>query len=205
MSFSAFANHVRNPAHPHRRRVSALRSCVQLYRPIGFEAGLSYLREVAGQYDADEAALLRALDALAASRRGWHEHQRRYDAERRAAKLLGGRRPRRSVPNPYLGPAVWYGAARPAARHAVAFWQRRRLPALVATHDPLAARLGVLAETCRVSGGELSSSARDGLTATADALRARLGSGLYADDVVAYFRTRDLLSLVHLLRTATQE
>ncbi|WP_433062515.1 hypothetical protein [Dactylosporangium sp. CS-033363] len=204
MSFSAFANHVRDPAYPHRRRVSALRSCVQLYRPIGFQASLSYLREIAGPYDADEAALLRALAALSQSRAGWHEHQRRYDAERRAAKRRGGRRPPNGLPNPYFGPAVWYGAVRPAARHAVQFWERRRLPAMVATRDPLAAQLAVLAETSRLGLGELSASACDTLERTAAALRDRLGPDLYADDTVAYFRTRDLLFLTHLLRTAAE-
>ncbi|MET9301691.1 hypothetical protein ABZX66_20445 [Micromonospora aurantiaca] len=58
MSFSAFARRVRDPALPHQRRVSALRSCVQLYRPVGFEATLSFLEEVAGPFRRDEAALL---------------------------------------------------------------------------------------------------------------------------------------------------
>ncbi|PRX55837.1 hypothetical protein B0I32_12557 [Nonomuraea fuscirosea] len=55
MSFGAFARKVRDPALPHRR-VSALRSCVQLYRPIGFEATLSFLHAEAGPFRTDEAA-----------------------------------------------------------------------------------------------------------------------------------------------------
>ncbi|MFG3422558.1 hypothetical protein ACIBTZ_24760 [Micromonospora sp. NPDC049460] len=43
MSFGAYARQVRDPALPHRRRVSALWSCVQLYRPIGLHATLSFL------------------------------------------------------------------------------------------------------------------------------------------------------------------
>lgn len=68
MSFSAYARKVRDPALPFRRRVSALRSCVQLYRPIGFHATLSFLQELAGPYQREEEALHRALDALTASR-----------------------------------------------------------------------------------------------------------------------------------------
>jgi hypothetical protein len=69
VSFGNYARQVRDATLPHGRRVSALRSCVQLYRPIGFHATFSFLAQVAGPYDCDEAALLRALDALVASRR----------------------------------------------------------------------------------------------------------------------------------------
>jgi hypothetical protein len=78
VSFGTYARHVRNPELPYRRRVSALRSCVQLYRPIGFHATLSFLEEIAGPFQRDEMALLRALDALVASRAAWHAEQRDY-------------------------------------------------------------------------------------------------------------------------------
>lgn len=135
MSFSAYARHVRNPALPHRRRVSALRSCVQLYRPLGFHATLSYLSLVAGPFEHDEAALLRALDALIASRAGWHAALDEYAAERRAAKRRGQRSPRPNESNPNLGPEHWYGAPREAALHALEFWRRKRLPALLARSE----------------------------------------------------------------------
>jgi hypothetical protein len=203
VSFSAFAHHVRDPDRWYGCRVRALRSCVQLYRPLGFEATLSYLREIAGPYEADPRALMRALDALSASRQGWIAHQRRYNAGRRAAKALGHRRTRRDEINPYRGPLVWYGAVRPAALHAIEFWQRRRLPRLVATRDPLAVRLGVLAETCRVAGGELSATARDGVEETAAALRDRLRRADSAGDPrTLYGETRNLLFLAHLVASA---
>lgn len=80
MSFGNFARKVRDPALPHQRRVSALRSCVQLYRPIGFEATLSFLHAKAGPYRTDEAALLRALAMLETSRSAWQEAKHIYAA-----------------------------------------------------------------------------------------------------------------------------
>ena len=86
MSFGNFARQVRDPALPHRRRVAALRSCVQLYRPIGFEATLSFLHTKAGPFRTDEAALLRALAAV----RGVPAALARYeDYRRHLAETLG--------------------------------------------------------------------------------------------------------------------
>ncbi|NUR92574.1 MAG: hypothetical protein HOY71_51595, partial [Nonomuraea sp.] len=89
MSFGNFARQVRDPALPHRHRVAALRSCVQLYRPIGFEATLSFLRAEAGPFRTDEAALLRALAVLEGSRAAWQDAKRTYAAARREAKRRG--------------------------------------------------------------------------------------------------------------------
>ncbi|MEU0091591.1 hypothetical protein [Kribbella sp. NPDC006257] len=119
MSFSAFSNHVRNAALPHQRRVSALRSCVRLYRPIGFDATLTYLEELAGPFPRDDQALIGAHDQLATSRTLWHEHLASYADQRRAAKRLGHRKPRKTEVNPNLGPSIWYGAPEEAARQLV--------------------------------------------------------------------------------------
>ena len=70
-----------------------LRSCVQLYQPIGYRAGLSFLEHIAGRFETDDAALLRALDALVHTRRLWHEDVRIYSEMRRAAKVRGQRAP----------------------------------------------------------------------------------------------------------------
>ncbi|MEV4532943.1 hypothetical protein AB0J82_03830 [Asanoa sp. NPDC049518] len=172
---------------------------MQLYRPIGFEAGLSYLRDVAGPHERDETALLDALAALTASRAGWHAHQRAFDAERRAAKSVGHRSPRRSVPNPYPVPLVWYGAVRPAALHALGFWQERRLPAITASRDPLATRVEVLSTTCQRDEGELAPRARESLDRIAATLHDRLRT---APEAATLARTRQLLFLVRLMRTA---
>jgi hypothetical protein len=127
VSFSVFARHVRNAALPYRHRVSALRSCVQLYRPIGFHATLSFPQKVAGPFERDETALLRALDAITASRAGWHAELRQYAADRRVAKRAGQRSPHPHHPNPNKGPRCWYGAPRQAALHALTFWRGKRL------------------------------------------------------------------------------
>src|SRR3954447_18745485 len=108
MSFGVYARKVRDAPLPYGRRVSALRSCVQLYRPIGFHASLSFLAEIAGPFVRDEASLLRALDVLAASRAEWHAAGRRYAAMRREAKRKGQRSPRPKDPNPDHFPRHWY-------------------------------------------------------------------------------------------------
>ncbi|WP_225730016.1 MULTISPECIES: hypothetical protein [unclassified Nocardia] len=100
MSFNNFARKVRDPTLPYPHRVSALRSCVQLYRPIGFRGTLNFLAERAGPLSRDEAALLRALDLLEAARAAWHAELREYAIQRRHAKQHGERSPRRTDPNP---------------------------------------------------------------------------------------------------------
>lgn len=109
MSFGNFARQVRDPALPHQRRVSALRSCVQLYRPIGFEATLSYLHAKAGPFRTNETALLRALAMLETSRSAWQDAKDTYAAARREAKQRGQRSPHPNDINPYT-PMHWYGA-----------------------------------------------------------------------------------------------
>ncbi|MEU8265366.1 hypothetical protein AB0C02_32800 [Micromonospora sp. NPDC048999] len=202
MSFSTYARHVRNPALPHRRRVSALRSCVQLYRPIGFHATLSFLRVVAGPFERDEVALLRALDALSASRAGWHAELREYAAQRRAAKHRGQRSPRPHDPNPHLGPRCWYGAPQQAAVHALTVWRRKRLPALLTWPDPIASQVDSCVTACLATGGPLTPAQRQHLAAAVEALQHRIQAGLWHDDQAAYFRTRDLLTVAQYVRTA---
>ncbi|MEQ4299933.1 hypothetical protein ABNF97_00850 [Plantactinospora sp. B6F1] len=202
MSFSAYARHVRDPALPDRRRVSTLRSCVQLYRPIGFHATLSLLRVVAGPFERDEVALLRALDALSASRAGWHAELREYAAVRRAAKRRGQGSPRLSDPNPNQAPRCWYGAPQQAAVHALAYWRRKRLPALLAWPDPIASHVDSCVTACLATGGPLMPTERQHLAAAVDALQHRIQADLWHEDQTAYFRTRDLLTVAWYVRTA---
>ncbi|WP_436762313.1 hypothetical protein [Streptosporangium sp. V21-05] len=101
MSFGNFARKARDTTLPHQRRLSALRSCVQLYRPIGFEATLSFPDATAGPFRTDEAALPRALAVLEASRSAWQEERPAYAAARREAKQRGQRSPRPDDINPY--------------------------------------------------------------------------------------------------------
>ncbi|MEU7589571.1 hypothetical protein AB0A95_25140 [Micromonospora sp. NPDC049230] len=202
MSFSAFSHQVRDPRQPRQRRVSALRSCVQLYRPIGFEATLSFLEELAGPFQRDEHALPRALDHLAASRTLWREHLREYADQRRAAKRLGHRTLRADAANPTLGPPVWYGASRQAALHALTYWRRSRLPELLGWDDPGAGEIDLVVTACLAGGGSLSADHHRLLDTAVRQVRRRIGGGLYGQDVLAYFRARDLLRVAALVTNA---
>ncbi|WP_242893232.1 hypothetical protein [Actinomadura litoris] len=202
MSFGNFARKVRDPALPHGRRVSALHSCVQLYRPIGFQATLSFLQAKAGPFRTDEAALLRALAVLEVSRSTWHAEQRTYAAARRQAKRTGQRSPHPSEPNPYT-PAHWYGARQEAALHAVRFWHQQRLAALIADDDKPSQELCEFVQVCLDAGGRLASAQQRLLIRCIDQLTARLQPALWRDDRADYFRTRDLLTVARLLEAAS--
>ncbi|MCP2258214.1 hypothetical protein LX15_001908 [Streptoalloteichus tenebrarius] len=196
MSFNNFARKVRDPSLPYGRRVSALGSCVQLYRPIGFHATFSFLRERAGQIRQDERALLRALEMVEASRALWHAEIARYAAARRAAKRQGRRRPHLSD-HPYR-PTRWYGAAREAAVHALRFWLRHRVPALLVPDDEDARELDQCVREVLACDGLLTSAQRRQLTVRVDTLRRRL---LPADahSLIRDANTRDLLTVARLI------
>jgi hypothetical protein len=171
---------------------------VQLYRPLGFHATLSFLEELAGPFERDEDALLRALDRLAASRAEWQAEVRRYAAVRSAAKRLGHRTTRAADPNPSRGPAFWYGDQRRAALHALRYWHRSRLPRLLAWDDPGASDIDAAVTACLAAGGPLSTGQRELLRAAVQRQRERL----YQDDQVAYFRARDLITVAELVASA---
>ncbi|GGM83698.1 hypothetical protein GCM10012275_62900 [Longimycelium tulufanense] len=80
-------------------------------------ATLTLLQQKAGPFQRDEAALLRAVDMLEASRAAWHVELRAYAAARREAKQRGQRAPHPTKANPYT-PTRWYGTLEPSARHA---------------------------------------------------------------------------------------
>ncbi|MEU4645454.1 hypothetical protein [Micromonospora sp. NPDC023814] len=204
MSFSAYARRVRDPALPHRRRVSALRSCVQLYRPIGFHATLSFLEEQAGSFQRDEAALLRALDALVASRLARRAELRRYAAARSAAKRRGRRSPGPDEPNPHHLRGYWYGAPGSAALHALRFWQRERRPALLPSLDPIEVRVDSCVSACLAAGGPLTPAQRQLLATAVDALDERIRPEVWRDDPAAYFRARDLLQVTRFVEIAAE-
>ncbi len=199
VSFGNFARKVRDPSLPHRRRASALGSCVQLYRPIGYHPTLDYLNAKAGPLLRDEGALLRALELLEASRALWHEDVRRYDDRRRAAKRRGRRVPRPAEVSPAVGPAHWYGAPREAALHALRFWRRGRPSRLLgAAGTPLAedAHATVrLLDATLAAEGRLAPADLAELAALTERLRAPA-------DPAEYQRTRDLRTVLRHVRTA---
>ncbi|MCP2322021.1 hypothetical protein HDA40_000528 [Hamadaea flava] len=124
MSFGTYARKVADPSLPFGRRLTALGSCVQLYRPIGFHATFSYLRRVAGPIRRDEAALLHALDVLSRSRTLWLADVEAYAARRRLAKRAGYRSTRPGDPNPSW-PDRWYGDVRGGALAVIGRWRKR--------------------------------------------------------------------------------
>jgi hypothetical protein len=202
VSFGNYARRVRDPSLPYRWRVSALRSCVQLYRPIGFRASLSYLHAVAGPYERDEAALLRALDEVIAGRRLWQAEMRGYAAARLQAKRRGQRCPRPGERNPTTGPDHWYGAAADAALHALRFWRRSDMPRLLATGDVLVGRVDHCVAEVVESGGDLSDDTNAQLGDCVVELGRRLAGDLYSKDALAYFRSRGLVMVAELVWTA---
>ncbi|MER5891640.1 hypothetical protein [Streptomyces sp. NPDC001876] len=109
MGFTTFARKVRDSSLPYGHRVVSLRSCVQLYRPIGFEATVSCLAHKAGPFRTDEGALLRALGVIEAGRAAWQLELRAYAEERAGAKRRGLRTPGPRERNPN-SPEYWYGA-----------------------------------------------------------------------------------------------
>ncbi|GAA2497774.1 hypothetical protein Ahu01nite_038370 [Winogradskya humida] len=97
---------------------------MQIYHPIGFHASLGFLEELAGAFQRDEAALLRALEVLSASRAGWQAEIRRYSERRRVEKRLGRRAPRAGELNPNGRPPVWFGAELRAELYSLAYRRR---------------------------------------------------------------------------------
>jgi hypothetical protein len=163
---------------------------------------LSYLEETVGPYQHDEDALLRALEALEASRAGWHADMREYARKRRRAKQRGQRTPHAHERNPNHFPRIWYGAPRPASLHALTHWRSHRLSALVATSDETANSLKTVVAAVLASDGHLAPEQRQVLDATIGELQQRVRSDLWHGDQAAYFRARDLLKVARLAEVA---
>lgn len=202
MSFGTYARKVRDGSLPYGRRVSELRSCVQLYGPIGFHATLGFLTEIAGRYQRDEVALLRALDALEASRAGWHAAVRDFARRRRQAKRRGQRVPRVGEVNPSDKPQIWYGAAGPAARYALRHWDRGPFAELTATSDDTADTVGVLVAAVLSARGGLTPEQWQRLECAVTELRRRVRSDLWHHDPRAYYLTWNLLKMARLVESA---
>ncbi|MFF2727603.1 hypothetical protein ACFVS9_06825 [Streptomyces sp. NPDC058008] len=191
MSFNNIARKVRDEALPHGLRVTQLRSCVQLYRPIGFHATLSFLESKAGPYSRDKGALLRALGVLEASRDARHVELRAFDGMRRLAKGQGARQPRQAERNPYRE-MWWSGAPREGALHALSFLRdRQRIPMVAG--DPVAADLHRCVIACIESGGALAPEERLVLAECVRRLGERRSLAVWEDDRMGYLRTLDLL------------
>lgn len=83
------------------------------------------------------------------------------------------------------------------------FWQRNRLPALLAFPDAIASQVNSYVDACVAVGGSLTPTERQLLTAASNALRRRVQSDLWHDDQPAYFRKLDLLQVARFAQTAS--
>ncbi|MBE1488242.1 hypothetical protein [Plantactinospora soyae] len=155
MSFGTYARKVRDPSRSYGQRINALAGCVERYQPIGYHATFGYLEQVAGHFRREEAALLRAIDALSSSRDLWLSELGTYAKQRKAAKRLGRRNPQAHDLN-LNSAACWYGDSRKAALFALGFLLRqaeRGRPGRAHTTDAEVLRLS---STCVERRGCLS-------------------------------------------------
>lgn len=191
VSFSNHARRVRDSSLPYGMRVSSLRSCVERYRPIGYFATLSYLEEVAGPFQRDEDALLRALEMLDTSRQLRYVAHLEYAARRRDEKRAGRRDPR----NGDLDPAkldLWFGTPRAASLHKLRHWSRparnrpSELDELRELPDSRARELASLITACVESGGRLLPEQRRSLASVIATLDDQTTPRMYEHDPVAY-------------------
>jgi hypothetical protein len=201
MGFGLAADRVRDGRLAHGRRVAALCSCVQLYRPIGHRATLSFLAELAGPYQRHEHALLRALDALEASRAVWLVEVGAYAERRAAEKRLGLRSPRLHDPFPASAGGHWYATkpdvSRRAALHALKLWERADEP-VTTTSNALSVRS--LVRECIATGGRLAPHQLAALTDSATVLAERK----YRVDAREYYEAMGLRWAARLVASAVR-
>lgn len=109
MGFGTYARGVRDERLPLARRHNALRCAVGQYCPLGFNATWAYLAATAcpsPDLRTDPAAMIRALDALEASR-AVRLAQVRALADRRSTEKAAGRRIPRPVDTAFLRALSW--------------------------------------------------------------------------------------------------
>ncbi|WP_157641421.1 hypothetical protein [Longispora albida] len=197
MSFSNFVRRARDPGRPHLARVASLCSAVQVYRPLGHRATLSYLTRISGPYEKDEAALLRAVELLTASRGIAVQERAAYGARRGTEKAAGRRRP---APGDYPDQQIWHLDPRDGAMHALWFWLRDTRRA--GHRDPGLVRL---ARECLVTGS-LSPADQEALAevhSVSQAVVRMPWTGAPGGDS-RWHTARQRLRIVHHLRTAAR-
>ncbi len=165
MSFANDARRVRDAGLPLARRVAALRSCVQQYGPLGYHVTLAYLATLVGPWRTDAAALVRAVDVLAASRARAVAAEGEYAERRRQEKRLGRRQP--ASPRAGRDHYGWWpaGAADPAL-FLLTHWAqgapccRAWTRAWLDDPDPVAAELRAAVAECLAGGGTVGADRR---------------------------------------------
>jgi hypothetical protein len=200
MSFGTYARKVRNPNLPLSRRVAALRSAVTIYQPLGWQATLSFLEQVAGRYQVSEPALLKAIDTLEESRRGWLSELHAYAGARRVAKAQGHRSPGAADRIPTRRPCGWHGPLRVAASLHVLPLLRKRM---ISPSHPCASEVEALVQVSLKRGGSL----RSGHRATLATVTTRVGRSMRAAaqrrDHGAYHSAEQLLTMLRFIDAAT--
>ncbi|WP_055586708.1 hypothetical protein [Peterkaempfera griseoplana] len=95
-SFHTLRARVHDTSLPPRRRLSALRSCLQMFAPYGFRTTYHHLVHSVGiprHLDRDPDSLVRAVDELHTARELWLAAEREYAERRRLEKRAGQRTP----------------------------------------------------------------------------------------------------------------
>ncbi|MEV6524814.1 hypothetical protein AB0M43_22920 [Longispora sp. NPDC051575] len=194
MSFNSSAAKVRDRDLPFRRRVGALHACVRFYAPLGHVVTLSLLTRLAGPYQKDEAALMRALDLLVDGRAARLRDQAAYAERRTAAKLAGRRVPTVGDRDP-VQDLWWHADPRGGALHALWYWRTKRFAHLTATGHPVVLDLRRLMDEC-LATGRLDPAGRRLLDGHVAALRRAESFDL------GFGPLRDLLTVARHLATA---
>jgi hypothetical protein len=162
VGFGREARRVRDPSLPHRFRLHALGSCIQIAQPIGFNATWSYLESETGLSPRDSGFVLPALDLLEGERTRHRRVERDYAVLRREEKRNGLRFPPRDHVTPRTPPR-WHGDERTGAVHALTVW-RRRTDRVLEDHPECAWLVGAVDRA--LAGAPVGSSDAAGLQST---------------------------------------
>ncbi|WFE27738.1 hypothetical protein O7623_00520 [Solwaraspora sp. WMMD791] len=76
------------------------------------------------------------------------------------------------------------------------------MPTLLTWPDPIAAEVDSAVTACLAAEGTLTPAEHQRLISAIDALQQRVATHQWHDDPVAYFRTRDLLTVAQFVETA---
>ena len=203
MSFGTYERKVRNPSLSYRQRVNALVGCVQRYSPLGFHVTFAYLEHIAGHFRRDEAALLRAMDALSSSRGLWLIELNAYANKRKAAKRLGRRGPPDHESDALF--FTWYGDAKNAAMFALGCLLKadgRDRPGRAPTTEAAVLRL---AAACLEHDGRLDDAhVQEARLLQSHFRQLRQAAGRPDIDWPNWYKAFDSLRALHLIQSASR-